>query len=129
MPHIHLTYSANLDPHVDMGALCEVLRVEAVQIAAFPLPGLRVRALRAEHYAIADGNPAHGFIDIEIRLREGRTAEVKKDAVQRIFAAAKAHLAPVFATRPIALSAEIRDISAEMAPKYGTIRDHLEGPP
>lgn len=125
MPHIHLTYSANLDAHVDMAALCEALRATAVQIEIFPLAGVRVRALRAEHYAIADGSPAHGFLDIEIRLREGRSPEEKKDAVARLFATAKAQLAPAFAAHPIALSAEIRDISAAFAPKYGTIRDHL----
>lgn len=92
------------------------------------MPGIRVRALRADHYAIADGHPQHGFIDIEIRLREGRPPEVKKDAVQRIFTAAKAELSSVLSTRSIALSAEIRDICAEMAPKHGTIREHLEGP-
>jgi 5-carboxymethyl-2-hydroxymuconate isomerase len=29
------------------------------------------------------------------------------------------------ATRSIALSAEMRDINAELSPKTGTVRDHL----
>lgn len=128
MPHIEMVYSANLEGAVDMSALCEALRREAVTIDAFPLAGVRVRAIRADHFAIADGNPQHGFIDLSIRLREGRSEEVKKDAIQRIFDAARAFLTPYMAGHPLALSAEIRDITAALSPKCGTIRDHLKAP-
>jgi 5-carboxymethyl-2-hydroxymuconate isomerase len=128
MPHIEMVYSANLDGPVDLSALCEALRREAVTIDAFPLAGVRVRAIRADHFAIADGNPQHGFIDLSIRLREGRSEEVKKDAIQRIFDAARAYLTPYMSEHPLALSAEIRDINAALSPKCGTIRDHLKAP-
>lgn len=127
MPHFHLEYSANLDDIVDMSALCNVIRAEAAQIAAFPMPGIRVRATRVDHYSIADGNPKHGFIDLSVRIREGRAQNVKHDAITRIFAVMKAHLAGALATHSIALSAELRDINAALSPKSGTIRDHLEG--
>lgn len=127
MPHFHIDYSANLDGIVDMGALCEAIRAEAAGIAAFPTPGIRVRATRVDHYAIADGNPKHGFVDISVRLREGRADDVKLDAITRIFEAAKAVLVDVMTTHSIALSAEMRDIDAALSPKCGTIRDHLEG--
>lgn len=126
MPHFQIEYSANLDGIVDMGALCEVIRAEASTIAAFPMPGIRVRAVRVDHYAIADGNPKHGFIDLSVRLREGRGRDVKHNAITRIFEAMKAELAGPLAIRSIALSAEIRDIDAALSPKLGTIRDHLE---
>lgn len=126
MPHFQIDYSANLDDVVDMGALCEAIRAEAAAIVAFPMPGIRVRATRVDHYAIADGDPKHGFIDLSVRLREGRTAEVKQDAIARVFAVMKTHLTPAMAYYSIALSAEIRDIDAALSPKAGTIRDHLE---
>ena len=63
MPHFQIEYSANLEEVIDMGALCEAIRAEAALIEAFPMAGIRVRATPARHYAIADGNPAHGFID------------------------------------------------------------------
>ncbi|WP_428674255.1 5-carboxymethyl-2-hydroxymuconate Delta-isomerase [Roseibium sp.] len=125
MPHITLEYSANLEEGVDIQALCEHLRAEAATIEAFPMPGLRVRALKAEHYSIADGDPKHAFIDICVRLRAGRPMEVKRDATQRLFDAAKAFLAPVLAKRSLALSLEMRDIDPDLSPKTGTIRDHL----
>ena len=126
MPHISIEYSANLDPVVDMGALCEALRAEAAGIPELPMPGIRVRAIRVDHYAIADGDPKHGFVDISVRLREGRAPDTKQDAIARIFECARAMLAPAMAQHSIALSAEMRDIDAALSPKTGTIRDHLE---
>ena len=128
MPHFQIQYSGNLEQFVDMGAFCGALRSEAALIATFPTPGIRVRATRVDHYAIADGDPKHSFVDISIRLRGGRTAEVKKDASTRIFEAAKAFLAEAMTAHSIALSLEMRDIDPELSPKYGTIRDHLEDP-
>lgn len=128
MPHFHIEYSANLEKVVDMGLLCEVIRSEAAQIDAFPTAGVRVRATRVDYYAIADGSPKHGFIDLSVRIREGRPDDVKKNAIARIFAALQTHLAPAMKSHSVALSAELRDIDAELSPKFGNIRDHLERP-
>jgi len=125
MPHITLEYSANLEERIDMQALCVHLRTEASAIDALPMPGLRVRAIRCDHYSIADGDPKHGFIDISVRLRAGRSDAVKRDATERLFQAAKTFLEPVLATSSLALSLEMRDIDPELSPKTGTIRDHL----
>lgn len=125
MPHIIIEYSANIEPDIDMAGFCEQLRQVAAGIDAFPMPGIRVRAFRADHCAIADGNPAHGFIDISIRLRAGRAPNVKIAAVQELFDAAKEYLAPAMQQRSLALSMEMRDIDPELSPKTGTIRDHL----
>ncbi len=125
MPHFHVEYSGNLEDKIDLAGLCECIRATAAGIDTFPVPGIRVRATRVDHYAIADGNPAHGFVDISIRLRAGRPEDVKQDATQRIFEAVKAYLAPVFLHHSVALSLEMRDIDPTLSPKTGTIRDHL----
>lgn len=126
MPHFHIEYSGNIEELVDMAGLCEAVRAEAAKIEAFPTPGIRVRATRVDHYAVADGHPKHGFVDLSVRLRGGRPHEVKKDAISRVFQAAKAYLEPAMAQHSIALSAEMRDIDPELSPKFGTIRNHLE---
>ena len=126
MPHFHIEYSANLEDVVDMGALCETLRATAADIDTFPTAGIRVRAIRVDHLAMADGDPKHGFIDLSVRLREGRSDDVKQDAIGRVFAALKAFVAPAMQTRSIALSAEMRDIDAALSPKFGNVRDHME---
>lgn len=127
MPHISLDYSANLEPEVDIAALCDLLRRAAIETGAFPLAGVRVRAFAASHISIADGNPAHGYIDISVRLRAGRSLPVRQAATAHIFEAARAFLAPVMARRSLALSLEMRDIDPALSPKTGSIRDHLPG--
>lgn len=126
MPHFQIDYSGNLEEVVDMSGLCEAIRAKAASIDTFPMAGIRVRATRVDHFAIADGNPKHGFIDISIRLRGGRAHEVKQDATHRIFEAARDYLSPAMTTHSIALSLEMRDIDPDLSPKTGTIRDHLE---
>jgi 5-carboxymethyl-2-hydroxymuconate isomerase len=126
LPHFHIEYSANLERAMDMQAFCDEIRRIAAEIEVFPTPGIRVRALRVDHYAIADGDPKHGFVDIIIRVRAGRSHDVKTDATKRIFDAAHAFLEPVMKDRSVALSLEMRDIDPDLSPKTGTIRDHLE---
>ena len=126
VPHIIIDYSANLESAVDFSALCEHLRRAATGVDAFPDAGIRVRAIAAHHYAIADGNPRHGYIDISVRLRAGRALAVKEAATALLFAAAQSFLRPCLETQPVALSLEMRDIDPALSPKTGTIRDYLE---
>lgn len=126
MPHFHIEYSANLESLVDMAQLCEAVRAKAATIDTFPMAGIRVRATRVDHVAIANGNPKHGFVDLSVRLREGRPHDVKRDAITQIFAVLTDFMAPTMETFSVALSAEMRDIDADLSPKFGNIRDHLE---
>ena len=127
MPHLIIDYSANLEDAVDLAGLCNVLRETACGIEVFPAAGVRVRAIPALHYSIADGDPAHGYIDISVRLRAGRDMADKKAATQVLFDTARDFIAPAMATRSIALSFEMRDIDPDLSPKTGTTRDHLKG--
>lgn len=125
MPHLIIDYSANLETVIDMAGLCDAIRVAATGLDVFPAAGVRVRAVPAPHYSIADGNPAHGYIDISVRLRAGRELAAKKAATAVLFKVAEDFVAPVMAKQPIALSFEMRDIDPELSPKSGSIRDHL----
>jgi 5-carboxymethyl-2-hydroxymuconate isomerase len=126
LPHFHIEYSANLESLVDMAQLCEAVRAKAATIDTFPMAGIRVRATRVDHVAIANGNPKHGFVDLSVRLREGRPHDVKRDAITQIFAVLTDFMAPTMETLSVALSAEMRDIDADLSPKFGNIRYHLE---
>ncbi|MEX0366799.1 MAG: 5-carboxymethyl-2-hydroxymuconate isomerase [Ruegeria sp.] len=126
MPHVIVDYSANMETRTDIRALCEALRAAALETGILPLAGIRVRAIRADHVAIADGDPTHGYVDISVRLRGGRDLQARKDATAYIFAAAERFLAPAMAQHSVALSLEMRDIDPELSPKTGTIRDHLK---
>lgn len=125
MPHLIIDYSANMEERTDISELCDVLRLAAIETGVFPMPGIRVRAVRADHVCLADGESKHGYVDISIRLRAGRDLKTRKAATEQIFAAAHHFLEPVMALYPIALSMEMRDIDPDLSPKAGTIRDHL----
>jgi len=126
MPHITLEYSANLDAHLDMGALCVALKDAAAATGIFPPAGIRVRAFAAQHVVIADGDPQNVFIDINIRLAAGRDAAAKTRAADAVFAAAQTFTSDVMAARPFMLSLELREIDAAYSRKVSSIRDYLQ---
>ena len=125
MPHVEMTYSANLETLVDMGALCNTIRLACIDAEVAPMAGIRVRAIKCEHVSIADGNEQHGYIDISVRLREGRSDAVKQSLTERLFNAANLFLEQDFKNHSIALSLETRDINASLSPKTGSIRNFL----
>ncbi|MES2915375.1 MAG: 5-carboxymethyl-2-hydroxymuconate isomerase [Pseudomonadota bacterium] len=127
MPHIQIDYSPNLESRLDVAGLCRALRDAAVSTGILPLAGIRVRAIRADHVVIADGNPDHAYLDISVRLRGGRSDAAKAEATTRIFAAAEAYCTEVLATSSFMLSMEMRDIDPALSPKASSIRKYLAG--
>lgn len=126
MPHFTIEYSANLDAHVDMAKLVEIVRKAAVETGIFPLGGIRVRAIRCEHYAIGDGNPSLGFLDMVLRLGEGRDLPTRKKAGEHIFRVLSAYLDPVFATTKFALSFDMQINAKETSWKRNNIHEALK---
>jgi 5-carboxymethyl-2-hydroxymuconate isomerase len=126
MPHFTIEYSANLDSHLDMSEVVELVRKAAVETGIFPLGGIRVRAIRCEHYAIADGRDDYGFLDVVLRLGEGRDLATRKKAGEHIFKALSAHLAPVFASSKFALSFDMQINDKDTSWKRNNIHDALK---
>jgi 5-carboxymethyl-2-hydroxymuconate isomerase len=126
MPHFTIEYSANLDKHVDMGKVVEVVRKAAVETGIFPLGGIRVRAIACEDYAIADGNPNLAFLDMVLRLGEGRDLATRKRAGEHVFEALSAHLDPVFAQQKFALSFDMQINDKETSWKRNNIHEALK---
>ena len=126
MPHFTLEYSANLDDRVDMAEIVEIVRKAAVETGIFPLGGIRVRAVRCEHYAIADGRSELGFLDMVLRLGEGRDLATRKKAGERIFKALSDYLDPVFANSRFALSFDMQINDKETSWKRNNIHEALK---
>ena len=125
MPHVTIEYSANVANWTSIEGLCDRLRREALATGVFPMAGIRVRAVRCEEYSIANGSPEFGFVDILVRLGAGRSAEVRQEAVGRLFRAAENYLEGVLQEWPLALSIEMREIDPEMSLKTGSVRKFL----
>jgi len=126
MPHFTIEYSANLDKRIDMGAVVELVRKAAVETGIFPLGGIRVRAVRCEHFAIADGAAQFGFLDMVLRLGEGRDLATRKKAGEHIFKALSAYLDPVFAQSKFALSFDMQINDKETSWKRNNIHEALK---
>ena len=126
MPHFTIEYSANLDGRVDMGAVVELVRQQAVATGIFPLGGIRVRAIKCEHYAIANGAKSLGFLDMVLRLGEGRDLPTRQKAGERIFKALSTYLDPVFADLKFALSFDMQINDKETSWKRNNIHEALK---
>jgi 5-carboxymethyl-2-hydroxymuconate isomerase len=126
MPHFTIEYSANIDARVDMGAVVELVRKAAVETGIFPLGGIRIRAVRCEHYAIADGRHNYGFLDMVLRLGEGRDLATRKNAGEYIFEALSAHLDPVFKETKFALSFDMQINDKDTSWKRNNIHEALK---
>jgi len=126
MPHFTIEYSGNLDGRVDMGAVVELVRKAAVETGIFPLGGIRVRAVRCEHYAIADARQDYGFLDVVLRIGEGRDLSTRKKAGEHVFQALSGHLDPVFAASKFALSFDMQINDKDTSWKRNNIHDALK---
>ncbi|HNP64591.1 MAG TPA: 5-carboxymethyl-2-hydroxymuconate Delta-isomerase [Woeseiaceae bacterium] len=125
MPHLIIEYSANLEADLDIRKLVRAMHETAVTIDALPTAGIRTRAVRRDNVMIADGHPDNGFINMTLRIAQGRTIEEQKAAGEKLFGSLKGFISEVYARRPIALSFEIQEIDTEKRWKHGNIRDYL----
>ena len=126
MPHFTIEYSANLDKRVDMAKVVEIVRKAAVETGIFPLGGIRVRAIKCEHFAVADGNHDFSFLDMVLRLGDGRDLPTRRKAGEHIFEALSAYLDPVFAQSKFALSFDMQINDKETSWKRNNIHDALK---
>ena len=127
MPHLTIEYSGNLEGRADIGQLCDRLHAAILATGLFELGAIRVRALKAEHFAIADRLPENAFVDLNFRIGKGRSADEKRRTGEALFAVAGEVLAPLFETPHFALSLEIREIDSELSWKRNAIHPRLRG--
>jgi len=125
VPHFTIEYSSNLESRVDMGKLCRRILGEILATGLFEVGAVRVRALRCEHYAIADDLPENAFLDMSFRVGTGRSVDERKRAGEAIVAAAADELKHLFETPHFALSLEIREIDPVLSWRKNAIHPRL----
>ena len=135
MPHLTLQYSANLDAHTDMGALCTALAATLVALRGedgvvplFPLIGTRVMGYPAPYFAVADGAPDRAFLYMHLLITPGRSDALKKAAGDAVLAAASAHLEPVFAAQALGMTLHIEEGQPAYEGKRNNLAAHLKAP-
>ncbi len=123
MPHLIVEYSASLEPGLDMARVVAALHEAALETGVFPVGGIRTRAARRDVYRIADGHADNAFIHIQARIGTGRTAEVRQQAAEHIFARLKSETAETFAKQPLGLTLEIVEIDPVGSLKHNNLHD------
>lgn len=125
MPHFTIEYSANLDDALDIAEVVDLVRQAAVDSRLFPLGGIRVRAIRCEHFAIADGRDGLAFMAMLLRLGEGRDLAARKHAGEMIFKRLSDYLDPLFRDDTFALSFDMIENDHRTSWKRNGIHDLL----
>lgn len=121
MPHVIVEYSANLDETLDVEALLGALHQAVIDTGLADVAALRTRAARRDHYCIADRDPKNGFVQITVRMREGRPKEALQKLGETVMAAAEKSLEKAFAAQRVALTLEIHEIT-QLTFRRNTIR-------
>ena len=134
MPHLVVLYSGNLDSETDMTEFCRTLADVMLGVRdehgqqVYPTGGVRVFAYPAAHFAVADGQRDYAFVYLNLRMGRGRTEAVKKQAGEVLLAAAKTHLAPLFARRYLGLTLQIDEGQEVFDAKHSTIHPLFRKP-
>ena len=92
MPHIIVEYSGNLDNALDVPGLLNALHQAMIETGVADTAAIRTRAIRLEHFCIADRDPNNGFVQITVRMREGRPKEAYQKVGESLMAAAESNL-------------------------------------
>ena len=126
MAHLSFEYSANLEPALDMQALCDAMRDAMRDSGVFPLGGIRVRGTRVDVCSIASGEANLAFLDMVLRMGQGRYQAVRVQVTDEIYTAAESWLRGKLGEMPFALSLEVMEIDASFAEKrFNTLHAFL----
>jgi len=127
MPHFIMEYSANLDNDLDIPELFRQLNETAIATGVFPIGGIRTRAVRCEHYRIAEGDPENTFVHLTAKVGAGREPEVLKAAADQVFETFTACLQPVFERRYMSIGFELTELHPTLNYKQNNIHQKLAG--
>lgn len=109
MPHLIVEYSANIEERIALDGLLDKLHASALATGVFPIGGLRVRAHRTVDYRIADKAPDNAFVHVSAMIGQGRPLDVQQRAAEALFATLTAHLEPLYAQSPLAISLNLQE--------------------
>jgi len=107
MAHATVEWTSNLAGDLDLRGLLSLIAEEMRERSggAFPVGGIRVRGIRLDDFVIADGKgDDDAFINIQVFMGAGRSAEFRQSFFDQMFARVEAFLGDLFERRPLALS-------------------------
>ncbi len=110
MPQITIEYSRGLESELNLSDLAKVLHRAVVGTGRFPIGAIRTFLRGCDHSLVGDEALANGFINIQIRIGPGRSAELKTSLTQLFMAAVEAQLADHLAKKPFGVQLEVSEL-------------------
>lgn len=126
MPHLIVEYSSNIEDQIGLDALLDTLHACALTTGVFPLGGLRVRAHRADAFRVADKAPDNGFVHVTALIGHGRPLDVQQRAGETLFEALTAHLEPLYARSPLAISLNVQEFHPVLNFKKNNLHEYVK---
>lgn len=126
MAHATVEYTANIEGAFELDALLALIarHMREESGGVFPVGGIRVRAIRLDHYVIADGKGTDdAFVNIDVKMGAGRPDEFRQTYFDALFAAIHSFFEPLFTLRPLALSMYVEEAEGW---KANTIHQRLQ---
>jgi 5-carboxymethyl-2-hydroxymuconate isomerase len=125
MPHVIIEHSANVADHVDIDKMLRAMHERVLATGLAPLAGLRTRALQSDHYVVADGLDANGYVAVTARLGPGRSGDDKQRLLNEMMSVLDEHLAEI--EQHLALSVELQDIDPSSRINKNHLRARIGG--
>ncbi|WP_424940365.1 hypothetical protein [Aliiroseovarius sp. S253] len=117
MPHLSFEYSTGLGQQADLSALAETMREALVATGKCPIGGIRVRGFESDVDAIGDGAGGYHFLDMILRLGQGRDEATREAIADTLYSAVEDALRPQMGDTPFILSLEVQEIVTRFSRK------------
>ncbi len=110
MPHFVVEYTDNLKKETDIRLLLKKANeILMAQDGAFPVGGVRSRAIELNDYVMSDDEEDYAFVHASLTIGAGRSKEVVTKVCDELFEMMTDHFAELFEKRYLALSMEHGD--------------------
>lgn len=110
MPHFIVEYSANLEERLDFQPLFKALHEYVVGTGYFPIGGVRSRAIRCDHYRVADGREDLALLNLNLKIGHGRSLEIRQEVAEQVFRILCDWMTPITDTSYVQISFELTEL-------------------
>ncbi len=122
MPHFIVEFTANLEAEGDIPSLLQKINDTLIaQEGVFPIGGIRSRAIRLDHYRMADGQADYAFVHAVLKIGAGRDERTKQRVGDALFDVVKRHFDALYEKRYLALSMELVEFSEAGTWKHNNV--------
>lgn len=122
MPHFIVEYSENLEDKLDFQKLFKRLHEYVISTGQFPIGGVRSRAIKVDHFRVADGREDFALLNLNLKIGHGRDMALKREVAKNVFAILSEWMKPVTDERYVQISFELTELDPEL--KYNQNNIH-----